>query len=1017
MSGANQWTPLGPDCIIDGQMDEGDGRAPVSGRVTSIVLDGGTVYVGTAGGGVWRSNDTGATWSPLGDQQASLSVGAMVLDAAAKRLYIGTGEGNSGGRMQHGQGLLIYNTQTQTFLPRVSAIPTAAPQATLIRTSCMLLEPAAGAAPQRLWMGTNRGLFYSTDQGQTWLVSTLTGAGTQEISSLAQVQDATGTQLLAAWWGGSYYAVAADGTPVLTTANGGVYRKQADLNFTALLTDVEPSNQLTNQAVGRIGLAVAPSNPQRVYVLMASNASDDFHRLYSSSDGGLTWLQSGLPGDAARALKQSSYNLTLAVHPTDPDTLIVGEKALWRSTDAGASWACISAPSGTSPGTHSDQHAVVYDPAHPGRVWLGNDGGLWLSEDGGTTWAHRNRGLNTLQYYALVHHTGADTVLLAGAQDNGTQRFAGHPGWNLVGYGDGFFCGIDGADPRYWYSSYVYRDGAGQLSGIQRSDNAGGIDSWAYVTTGIDPSEYRDHDSEPFYIPFILDPATPTTLYLGTTRLWRSVNRGLSWQAVARLDGTVFSTAWSVAPDKPRAAEGISCINIDPNDPTLIYVGTYRGAVYQVQLKAFDAAQQATDADWSARAMPPVPAPALVQTPNQPELVRMAYVADVAVPKLAAAGTLAQRPLYVAYGSDYLSWNRPQRVHQGRVWKVDFTDPAHPAWTPLGSNQLDGQLPEPPNIPHELNFANALAVDPTNPQRVFVGCHSGVFETTNGGSSWAPYGQGLPNVPVVDLQLHPTRRLLRAATMGRSVWERPIDAIAAPQLTTADVFVRDNIVDLGRYTSHANDPDPLNPPGQVNWEQGVDIKVDARTFTGDFAAPASTLDYTPGGAIDYIGFQALAHDSFVQDRESRVYVQVSNRGPQKATGVTVGLYFAQVSGGNPPPLPANFWTLFPDGSPSGDWSRAGDKVVLGEVPAGSPRVARFVVDAPSSLGDCAVLVVVTSNEDPVNASGTDVATVVQSFKHVALRVVPVEVNTAEVVVALLLLAGVVAGTAVAIAAT
>jgi len=112
-------------------------------------------------------------------------------------------------------------------------------------------------------------------------------------------------------------------------------------------------------------------------------------------------------------------------------------------------------------------------PANPSRVWLGNDGGVWLSIDGGTTWASRNRGLTNLQYYALVHHPQVDSVLLAGAQDNGTQRFAGHPGWTLIGGGDGFYCGIDPAEPRYWYSSYVYRDSTNAITAIERSDSVG----------------------------------------------------------------------------------------------------------------------------------------------------------------------------------------------------------------------------------------------------------------------------------------------------------------------------------------------------------------------------------------------------------------------------------------------------------------------------------------------------------------------------------------------------------------
>lgn len=1020
MSGANQWTPLGPDCIIDGQMDEGGGRAPVSGRVTAIVLDGATLFVGTAGGGVWRSDDEGVNWAPLDDKQACLAVGAMVLDAATKRLYIATGEGNSGGRMQFGQGLLIYDTQAKTFLPRVSEIPAGTgPFFRKIRTSAMVIEPAFGGGAKTLWMGTNAGVFRSTDNGQTWHQSTLLTATTQAVSDLCVTQGVGGQRLLVGGWAGYTTSTNEKKEVIVTAQTSGVFVKRPDLDFDLLPKDTPPSDKLPKEGVGRIGLAVAPSNTARVYCVMALNKGAGFHGLYMSDTAGQNWTRRTLPEDGGKALKQSSYNLAIAVDPNSPNTLIFGEKALWRSTDGGMSWTCISAPSGDSPGTHSDQHVVVYDPAHPNRVWLGNDGGVWLSNDGGSTWASRNRGLNTLQYYALVHHAGADTVLLAGAQDNGTQRFAGNPGWNLVGYGDGFFCGIDSSDPRYWYSSYVYRSSSGDLTGIKRSSEAGAISSWRAITDGIDNAEYIDQANEPFYVPFVLDPVTPSTLYLGTTHLWRSTDRGDTWQALSQDDGTRFSTFTETDKvKKPSADDGISAICVDPNDTKVIYVGTRRGDVFQIIITSVDG-QGTPTCIWSVRGQPPAVPGGLPAVANAPDVVNKDYCADLAVPKLAAPGPMASRPVYVAYGSDYLTSTLPQSVHNGRVWKVDFTNRMLPAWTALGSAQLDGATHEPPNIPFGVNFANALAIDPNNPQRIFVGCHSGVFESTNGGGAWTAFSTGLPNAPVVDLQFHPTRRLLRAATMGRSVWERPVDTIAPPDVSTADVFIRDNIVDLGRYSTHATAPDPLNPPGQVSWLDGVDIKVDAKSLLGNFDKPISTQDYSGSGAIDYISFQQLEHEDFIRGRQAHVFVQLTNRGPQKATGVTVRLYWARMSGDTIPALPADFWGSFPDGNlgAAGAWQAMGAKQTVGELPAGSPRIAQFDFSPPDESVDLAVMAVMTSVEDPLNGSGTDVATIAQNNKHVVVRRVPVSVSTAEIVLTILAVVGVVAGTAAVMAAT
>jgi hypothetical protein len=499
--------------------------------------------------------------------------------------------------------------------------------------------------------------------------------------------------------------------------------------------------------------------------------------------------------------------------------------------------------------------------------------------------------------------------------------------------------------------------------------------------------------------------------------LWRSTDRGTTWQAVANQAGTVFTTATSVLPAKPSASEGISNVCIDPNDTNVVYVGCRDGRVFQVIL-TLGANQAVIDAIWSVPATPPTPAAPDPLAAGEPPQVKQSFCTDLAVPKHPGPVPMAQRPVYVAFGQDYLSWNLPEHVTAGRIWSVDFTNRMVPVWKPLGKSQLDGLMPELPHLPHQQNPVNALAFDPNNPQRLFVGCHKGVFETTNGGASWNSYAQGLPNAPVVDLQLHPTRRLLRAATMGRSVWERPIDVVAAPDVSTTDVFIRDNITDLGRYATPDDGIDPLNPPEHVRWFEGVDIKVDSKSFFGNFETPTSTQDYSANGPLDYIGFQQLEHDDFVRGRASRIHVQLSNRGPQKATGVVVRLYWAHMNDDQVPALPGTFWTGFPATTPSVAevWQAVAPAANLAELPVGAPRVLSFDFQPPDESADLAVLAVMSCTEDPLNGSGTDLATVVRDNQPVAVRRVHVGYSTAEIVLTLLAVAGVVAGVAVAAAA-
>jgi hypothetical protein len=525
-------------------------------------------------------------------------------------------------------------------------------------------------------------------------------------------------------------------------------RQAADpTKFDAVTTDLGALPATPN--IGqRIVLAVAPSNSERVYLALG-RTNGTWDGIYRSNAGGKVWTKIGFPTPTSplRPLGQSHYNIILAVHPTAPDTIYFGETGIWRTTDAGATWTDLAS---AAPGTHSDQHALAFDGANPSRVWLGNDGGVWLSTDGGTTWASRNRGLANLQYYALVHHPQADSVLLAGAQDNGTQRFAGHPGWTLIGGGDGFYCGIDPAEPRYWYSSYVYRDSSNNIAAIERSDSAGG--NWVTKTSGIDPTEYAA-GVQPFYVPFICDPSAPQVLWLGTTRLWRTQDRGESWLAVRKADGTLFSTTTAA----PHRSTGINCIAVDPNDGSNVYVGTVDGQLIRVHIDSVDATGQA-DRDGHGRPQHRRRGP-----PDVGEIT------DIAIPKLAAGATLA--PVYAVQGSSYLTFSgsEPFASPAGRVWKHDFTSGAATDWTPLGATLPAVAFPSGPDLPFQWNFVNAIAIDPTDPQRLFIGCHMGVFESRNGGGAWtATHAGDLPFAPVVDLQFHPTHRLLRAATMGRA---------------------------------------------------------------------------------------------------------------------------------------------------------------------------------------------------------------------------------------------------------
>jgi photosystem II stability/assembly factor-like uncharacterized protein len=962
----NGWVPLGPSCVLNGQLGyDKTGRGPVSGRVTAIVLDPAdpdhVVYVGTALGGVWKTTDGGITWVPKSDDHLSLSVGAMAIDPnPPHNLYVASGEGNDGGEVFLGSGLTIYDPAADTWVARSHALLTP------LRCNALVID-SRPPNPVRLLLATPNGLLESADNGVSWGVTpVIAGTPGRRVTSLAfdQRPDPTQSRLYAAVEG------------------NGVYRKVGTAAFTALPKGA--AGGLPNSTnIQRITLALCPGQPLTLYAVFA-DTNDGILGLYRSNDGGDLWQPVPVP---TGELKQANYNLVLAVHPTNPDTLLLGETRLWRTTDAGQHWALISDPRGDSPGIHADQHAAVFHPTTPAKVWAGNDGGAWFSADGGDSWQHRNRGLQTLQYYALAQHPAQEVLLLAGSQDNGTQRFEGHPAWDLVGFGDGFYCAIDPQDSRYWYRSYVFHPDAksGELDAIFRSDRAGHPDSWRAVVDGIATTDTTDRD--PFYVPFVIDPSQTNVLYLGTTKLYRTDNRGDSWAPVQRFDnGFDFSTGSSLA-------NVITAIAVNPKDSATVYVGTADGQFFHLHREA--------NGKWTVNSRSGLPI--------------AAYIGDIAVPSPPGAAPPSPK-VYVAIGSPHLSWVPEPAVAPGRIFR---SDDQGATWTNLGSAVLNLVI-QGITVDHQSNPVNAIALDPANPTHVYLGCNVGVFKSTDEGAHWTAFRENLPNAAVADLQFHAARRLLRAATAGRSVWERPVDPPAAAG-SGVDLYVRHNLLDVGRRPSPSAVPDPLQPDRQVFYYDGRDVRLDTPfPIVGGFQKLKGTVDFTPDGPIDFLGFEQLEHGDPRAGSTSRVYVQVTNRGPAPATAVDLRVFYAVKAGDNYPDLPGDFWAAFPNADPKDTsvWKPIGPKQSLGNVRPAEPRVVSLVWDVPSDLsGTVGLLCAVTGGaQDPVNETRLAVSKVAAENKHVVLKEVGVGVSSAAIVtvVALLVLVGVGVGVGLAL---
>jgi len=942
-TGACNWTPLGPSGVVV------DANRVWSGRTLSIAFDpttSSTVYVGTAGGGVWKSTDGGETWSPKTDYQVSLAIGAVAVDPN-NRLHVlaGTGEyDNFYIGTYYGNGVLRSNDGGDTW---TDVAASTFPRAEISR---IVFDPTDSTG-QRVLLSSSIGIFASSDGGTNW-----TSLRTGSTSDIAVFHPSGAADKLTA-------VAAVESSGIWTaTREGGVWGTWTKVTSAAFPASFD-----------RISLAQQRSNPQLIYALFgtgwnvagmakfdgtswsqvpirlnsgvfvgSSNVAGHTHtlsipaadllaspavaRTYTTSAASagaahthqvsLTAAQmttlagggsvtvtttadaSGHQHSFSMALTaQLSYNTCVGVHPTDANTVYLGEVNLWRCTTGGGQFDPL-------PIIHTDNHAFAFEPSGT-ACWVCSDGGVYRSTDLGSSWVHRNRDLATLEYIGLAQNPQWETVLLGGTQDNGTHRYSGSPAWRLVDGGDGGFAAIDPVVPTRMYHEYI-------RSTFYRSDDAGTI--WNPTNQGITGNSN-------FYSPFAIDPGNHEVCYFGGSELWRrdySVSSG-TWQAV-----TSALTGNSTA------------IAVDPSDSKTIYVGTDVGRVFRVRR---------TGATWAL---------ADVERTDISAGLPTAGISDLAID---GTGVL-WASVSAIYASEAGEFNNDHVFRRG---------PSDATWTSR-SNGLA-----------QANPVNSIVIDPTNSSRLFCGCDVGVFRTEDAGLNWTPWDQGIPNVPVFDLVLHGPRRLLRAATHGRSIWERPIDLTSCPMV---DLYVRDDAVDSGRVQpTPSGVADPLSAGGALTfWWQSPDIKVDA---------PQPTFQ-TPTPISDYVAFEAaIVHRTARRGRTNRFYAQVHNRGINRATEIQVRAFFANASAGLPA-LPSDFWSSGKPfvGTPSGTaWTPVGPTRSIPVLEAGEPGVVSWEWGIPSTAAEHSCLLVVTTcAEEPLNGGGIlDPGQLITQRKQVTLK--------------------------------
>ena len=529
------WTWLGPGNI--------------GGRVMALVCHptvAGTMWAGSAGGGVWKTTNGGASWFPLDDFMACLSIACMVMDPQNPNIiYAGTGEGDTAVDAIQGAGI-FKTTDGGSSWARLPATAAAnfnfVNRLAICPTNNQILLAATG---NRFKGG---GIYRSTDGGDIWVRTYNSGIGVTDVAF--QPGGGAGGPCLAS--GGTFSSSGGVGSFVIYSSDAGV----TWTNATGI-----PSG-------GRVEIAYAPTTPSIVYASEERNGGE----LYRSTDGGHTFS----PRNTGTAYfvetsgsEQGWYDNCLWVDPTNPNILVVGGLNLFRSFDGGATLSDIGGYSG---GTHPDQHVIVQASTFNGTtsrtVYFGNDGGVFSENDiyldsffFPSGWNNLNNNLGITQFYGVAGDPATGGVA-GGTQDNGTIGWAAGAGtgnWSQLIGGDGTLVAIDASaapQERLYYAQPQLQLGCDGLFCSPEFLNGLG--------------DYNS-PSVNWVSPFLLDPANPHVMLVGGLSVWRNDD------LAPIIAGATFFH--SVKPPIP-SGQPVSALAWAQLNPQVIWVGYNDGSVY-----------------------------------------------------------------------------------------------------------------------------------------------------------------------------------------------------------------------------------------------------------------------------------------------------------------------------------------------------------------------------------------------------------------------------------------------------
>ena len=685
------------------------GPAVTSGRIAAIAATQGdrlTIYVGAAGGGVWKSTNGGLNFDPVFEKNTQ-SIGAIAIDpSSTNTVWVGTGESWVRNSVSVGTG--VYKSTDAGENWQLMGLPESE------HISRIVVDPRDGnkvfvCALGHLWNANEeRGVFRTTDGGKTWKKVLFVNADTGCADVSADPQD---SRIL---YAGMWQVRRKPWTFSSGGPGSGLYRSMDGGDTWQKMSKGLPEGDL-----GRIGIAPAPSRPSTVYAVVEAKKT----ALYRSDDLGESWQEMN---SSFNVQGRPFYFATVVVDPKDFKRVYKPGFFLTASDDAGKTFGSVTVGGGNvgGGGFHGDTHALWIDPKDSNVLLLATDGGVYKSEDRGARW-RQLPGLPVGQFYHVTYDMENPYNVYGGLQDNGTWAAPSrHDGgissrhWRVLGAGDGFWAQMDSKDPDLAYVEYQ----GGHLVRVNKSTGKS-KQIGPYAATGEPDLRFN------WNTPLHSRPSHGGELYMGAQYLFRTSDHGESWQRISpdltTNDPTKLKQEQSggLTVDNTDAEKfcTIFTISESPKNPSVIWAGTDDG---NVQVTRDDGKT------WTNVAA------------NFSGVPAGTWVSSV------EASNFDEGTAYATFDGHQVGDLKPYVFRTKDFGKT---------WQALATADLKG-------------YAHVIREDIVKPNLLFLGTEFGLFISIDGGANWAQFTGGVPEVAVRDIAIHPRDEDLILATHGRGIY-------------------------------------------------------------------------------------------------------------------------------------------------------------------------------------------------------------------------------------------------------